>query len=50
MMKYQIKRCNHDGGSFSARPTKSDVVLIITLEINARIDEKMIFNFRIVLL
>ena len=50
MMKYQIIRCNNDGGAFSARPTKSEVVLIIALEIIARIDEKMIFNFKMVLL
>jgi hypothetical protein len=49
-MKYQIKRCKNDGGSFSSIPTKSAVALIIALEINARIDEKMIFNFKIVLL
>jgi hypothetical protein len=50
MMKYQINRCNNDGGSFSARPAKSEVALIIALETNARIDEKMIFNFKMVLL
>jgi hypothetical protein len=50
MMKYKIKRCKNDGGSFSTIPIKSAVALTIALEINARTDEKMIFNFRIVLL
>jgi hypothetical protein len=38
-MKYKIKRCKKDGGSFSSIPTKSAVALIIALEINARTDE-----------
>jgi len=49
-MNDQIKRCNKDGGSFSAISNKTEPAMINALEIIARIDDKMIFSFRIVLL
>jgi hypothetical protein len=49
-MKYNINKWDNDGGCFSATPIRLEVALIYTLETDARNNEKIKFNLKMVLL